>query len=143
MNTPVIGHAETDADIRACFPVMSQLRPHVSENELLAAVQRMRGEGYKVVALSVDGKVEAVAGYRIIEMLRTGSMLEIDDLVTSDATRSKGYGRQLFDWIHQEARHQGCSVIELDSSVHRVDAHRFYFRQRMHILAFHFSMAVT
>jgi phytoene dehydrogenase-like protein len=34
------------------------------------------------------------------------------------------------------------SAVELDSAVHRAQAHRFYFRQRMHVLAFHFAMEV-
>ena len=114
--TTSIHRASTDAQIGDCFAVMSGLRPHL---------------------------VEAVAGYRVIEMLRTGRMLEIDDLVTAAATRSGGFGKALLDWIINEARSQGCSVVELDSAVHRADAHRFYFRQKMHVLGFHFSTSLN
>lgn len=78
-----------------------------------------------------------------MEMLRTGKMVEIDDLVTSARTRSSGYGKALIDWIAAEARAENCSVLELDSGVHRADAHRFYFRERMHVLGFHFSTALS
>jgi GNAT superfamily N-acetyltransferase len=69
-------------------------------------------------------------------------MLEVDDLISAADARSKGYGKQLLDWCYDLARRNGCSVVELDSAVHRADAHRFYFRERMHVLAFHFSRTV-
>lgn len=137
-----IRKALSDEDILACHPVMAELRPHVGAGELVAAVRRMEKEGYTLASLADDDGVQAVVGYRIIEMLRTGRMLEIDDLVTSNRARSKGYGKRLHDWVMQEARANGCSVVELDSAVHRADAHRFYFRERMHVLGFHFSISI-
>jgi GNAT superfamily N-acetyltransferase len=103
----------------------------------------MEAEGFRLVFLSSGPTVKAVAGYRITEMLRTGKMLEIDDLVTAKSARSGGFGEQLFTWIMQEARASGCSVVELDSAVQRADAHRFYFKQRMHVLGFHFSTTLS
>ena len=35
-----------------------------------------------------------------------------------------------------------CTVIDLDSGVQRHDAHRFYFRERMHISSHHFTKAL-
>jgi len=103
----------------------------------------MEKEGYRLAFLSASGRVQAVVGYRIIEMLRTGKMLEIDDLITSSEARSSGYGRLLHHWVLEEARENHCNFVELDSAVHRADAHRFYFRERMHVLAFHFSISMA
>lgn len=139
----LVRRATTDAEINACFPVMRELRPHLRETDFVAAVRRMEGEGFRLAALTIDGAVQAVAGYRIIEMLRTGRMVEIDDLVTAQSTRSAGCGKALLDWIAAEARAEGCSVLELDSGVQRADAHRFYFRERMHVLGFHFSRTLA
>lgn len=139
---PRMHRATTDADILRCWPVLRQLRPELAADALLAAVRRMEAHGYRLVcAEDADGEVRAVAGYRITEMLRTGLMLEVDDLVTDAAARSGGYGRALLGWLVAEARAAGCSVVELDSAVHRHAAHRFYFREGMHILGYHFSLA--
>jgi hypothetical protein len=35
-------------------------------------------------------------------------------------------------------RAAGCELLDLDSATHRTEAHRFYLRERMPILAFHF-----
>ncbi|MCA1579948.1 MAG: GNAT family N-acetyltransferase [Acidobacteria bacterium] len=140
--THSIQRAVTDEEILSCHPILSELRSHIPASDLVPAVRRMEKEGYRLAFLSDSGKVQAVAGYRMIEMLRTGKMLEVDDLVTASETRSKGYGSVLLRWIFQEARENQCRFVELDSAVHRADAHRFYFRERMHVLGFHFSVAM-
>jgi GNAT superfamily N-acetyltransferase len=139
----MINVAESDAEIDSCFDVMSVLRPHLRREDFVALVRKMEPQGYRLAYLTADDAVQAVAGYRIIDMLRTGRMLEVDDLVTADSARSKGYGKQLLNWCYDLARSRGCSVVELDSAVHRADAHRFYFRERMYVLGFHFSHSIT
>jgi len=138
-----INVAESDGEIDSCFEVMSLLRPHLKREEFVRLVRSMEPQGYRLAYLIADDAVQAVAGYRIIDMLRTGRMLEVDDLVSAASARSKGYGKQLLNWCYDLARSSGCSVVELDSAVHRADAHRFYFRERMYVLGFHFSYTVT
>lgn len=138
-----IKNAESDLEIDACFPVMALLRPHLERSVFVALVTRMIGQGYRLGYVTSGGSVRAVVGYRIVEMLRTGPMLEIDDLVSDSSDRSKGYGKQLLDWCFEQARINKCSVVELDSAVGRADAHRFYFRERMHVLGLHFSRPVA
>jgi len=138
-----INVAQSDAEIESCFDVMSLLRPHLHRDDFVRLVRSMEPQGYRLAYLTADDTVQAVAGYRIIDMLRTGRMLEVDDLVSAESARSKGYGSALLNWCYELARTSGCSVVELDSAVHRADAHRFYFRERMHILGFHFSRTIT
>ncbi|MDQ2670036.1 MAG: GNAT family N-acetyltransferase [Gemmatimonadota bacterium] len=139
---PRIRPAITDDEVQRCWPVLRQLRPDLAPDALVPAVRRMERHGFRLVSAEDEqGVVRAVVGYRITEMLRTGTMLEIDDLVTDADARSGGYGSALFEWVLAEARAAGCSVVELDSGVQRHAAHRFYFRQRMHILGYHFSLA--
>ena len=134
--------ARTPEEIRRCHPVLAELRPHLDPDRLVALVTEMAGHGYRLIYLEEDGEVVAVAGYRITAMLRTGLMLEVDDLVTSEHARSKGHGKILLDWMAAEGRRAGCTVIELDSGTARHQAHRFYFREGMHILGYHFSRSL-
>lgn len=138
----LVKRATTNAQILACHPVMQQLRPQLAAKQFVSTIRRMGKEGYRLAFLSDSGEVEAVMGYRLVEMLATGPMMMIDDLVTAEGARSLGYGKALLDWAMDEAKKSGCSVVELDSAVHRAEAHRFYFRQKMHVLGFHFSIAV-
>jgi GNAT superfamily N-acetyltransferase len=66
----------------------------------------------------------------------------VDDLVTRDSDRSRGFGGELLDWLIKQARKNGCESLELDSGVQRFDAHRFYFTKRMSISSYHFRIRV-
>ena len=135
-----IALAKTDAEIRDCFPVMVQLRPKLVERDWVPQVRRMERGGFQLVALREDGVVRAVAGFRIYENLYAGRLLYVDDLVTDQNARSRGHGQELLLWLKERARANQCANLELDSGTHRVDAHRFYLRERMIIANFHFVM---
>jgi len=138
-----IKYAETDSEIERCFPVMVQLRPHLTLADFMERARRQRAqEGYHIAYVEEDGEVKAVAGFRITEMLSRGRYLYVDDLVTDAGERSMGYGDHLFMWLEDYARSHGCSRLDLESGVQRFDAHRFYFRRRMKIDAYHFSVNI-
>ncbi len=133
--------AEAEADIIRCWPVMAQLRPHIqSPAELVERVQRQRAEGYRLAFLEVGERVVACAGFRICEMLARGRNLYVDDLVTADAERSKGYGEVMLDWLVARAQAEGCDSLHLDSGTQRMAAHRFYVRYGLDIVSFHFAL---
>ena len=133
-----IALAQTDSNIARCFAVMAQLRPHLIESEFVARVRRMQQEGFHLTFLEESGAVRAVAGYRYYDKLFSDRNLYVDDLVTDATQRSRGHGAALLRWLADEARRHGCAQLELDSGVQRFEAHRFYFRERMHVSAYHF-----
>jgi GNAT superfamily N-acetyltransferase len=135
-----IAHATSQADILRCYPVMVQLRPHVEEKDFVARVKRQQQGGYELVFLEDGGSVRSVAGFRIAECLAWGKILYVDDLLTAEQSRSRGYGEQLFRWLTELARDRGCDQLHLDSGVQRFGAHRFYLANRMDIIAHHFGM---
>ena len=133
--------ATTDEEILSTRDVMLQLRPHIVSDDYLPAVKRMmESDGYHLAALQVDGIVRAVAGYRFMEMLYCGKILYVDDLNTDETSRSLGHGQNLMDWLKAEGRAHGCGQLHLDSGTHRESAHRFYFRERLTINAYHFHV---
>jgi hypothetical protein len=135
--------AKTAAEIRRCYRVMRQLRPHLTAATFLSRVQSQRVQGYRLAFLEASGEVRAVAGYRISECLAWGRFLYVDDLVTGEASRSKGHGRALFDWLVAEAVREECRELHLDSGVQRFGAHRFYLARRMDITCHHFGLKLA
>lgn len=103
----------------------------------------MTTDGLKLLALSAEDTIRAVAAYRVMNMLYCGSLLYIDDLVTDERVRSQGYGAQLIARLKEEGRALGCSEIQLISRVTREQAHRFYFRQGFGIECFHFRAKIS
>jgi GNAT superfamily N-acetyltransferase len=138
-----ISLARSDDDVRRCFTVMRELRTHLADAaELIGRVRDQAAEGYKLAFLEEGGEVRAVAGFRIFRTLADGRAMHIDDLVTDGRQRSRGYGDRLFDWLVSYARTEGCARVRLDSGVQRFDAHRFYLRKRMSIVAHHFVLEI-
>jgi GNAT superfamily N-acetyltransferase len=135
-----LGLAETKEQFLRCYPVMVELRPHLNAAQFLAAVQRQQREGYQLLYLEDADEVRALAGFRLQEMLAQGRFLYVDDLITAATQRSRGYGEALIEWLKEYARAAQCVTLQLDSRVHRFDAHRFYFTQRMWISAYHFEL---
>lgn len=143
MTKPRIAIAKTPDEIRRCYPVMRELRTHITaEQDFVDRVLRQQKEGYHLAFLEADGEVCAAAGYRVLESLFSGKNLYVDDLVTRERDRSRGFGGELIDWLIEQARQQGCETLELDSGVQRFDAHRFYFTKRMSISSYHFRIKI-
>lgn len=126
--------------IRACFPVMKELRPHLSEEEFVEQVSRqMKNHGYTLVYIAHQGQVVAAAGYRVAEYLAWGKALYVDDLATHSSARKHGHGGKLLDWLLEHAQTLGCDQFHLDSGVHRHDAHRLYLGRKLQITSHHFA----
>lgn len=134
-----IFHAESDPQIAATFEVMQQLRPHLDRDRYVATIRGlMASDGLRLLALSDQDAVVAVASWRVMNMLYCGRLLYVDDLVSDERARSHGYGAMLIARLKEEGRALGCSEIQLISRVTREQAHRFYFREGFGIECFHF-----
>jgi len=136
--------AQTDSEIAQCYLVMMQLLPDLQKDEFVCRIKRLMSKGYSLAYLRDDAGICAVAGFRIIEMLSSSEpYLVVDEMVTDEGKRSQGYGDYLFEWLITYAQQHACRQIHLDSSVRFVDAHRFYFRKRMHIQGYHFILPLN
>ena len=128
--------------IRAAWPLVAQLRPHLDADALVAQLQRQCGEGFRATILYDAGVPRAYAGWRVHENLVYGRHMYVDDLVTDETVRSRGYGKAMLDWLKVEAQRLGCTRLQLDSGTFRKDAHAFYLREGLRIEAFHFGIAL-
>jgi GNAT superfamily N-acetyltransferase len=134
----MISVATSDLEIAACYSLMRELRPHLAEEAFVARVRAQEKSGYRLAYLEENGGPVAVAGFRLSENLAYGRFLYVDDLVTGEPHRSKGYGARLLSWLAELAKKEGCTQLHLDSGVQRKEAHRFYQREGMNLASFHF-----
>jgi GNAT superfamily N-acetyltransferase len=125
------------------LPVLQELRPHVTAAAMTAIYAEGYPQGLRFLAAYDGPQCVGVAGWRLVATTFAGRKLYVDDLVTAEASRSKGVGRALLDELGARAAAAGCTLLDLDSGVHRKDAHRFYFRERLHIASYHFVREIT
>lgn len=132
---------ENEEEVAACFPLMQQLRPHLSsEDELVSRWRRQAAAGYRLMALwHADGPT-ALAGFRLQDNLMHGVHFYVDDLVTDEKARSTGQGRLMMDRLKSEARRSGCTRLVLDTPLTNMLGHRFYFRHGLLARALRFSI---
>lgn len=135
-----ISLANTPEQIGRCSSVMRELRPHIKAIDFAARVLNQQKEGYQLVFLETDGVIRAVAGFRLLNLLFSGRTLYVDDLVTRESDRARGFGAALFEWMVEYARGQDCEHLTLDSGVQRFAAHRFYLKRGMDITSHHFQL---
>jgi len=136
--------ATTKADIMRCFPVMAELRPHLVEGEFFERIRRQQKKsGYQLAFLEDSSAVKAVSGFRVTECLWSGKFFYVDDLVSAAGARNQGWGQRMMDWLFQRARQEGCREFHLDSGVQRFEAHGFYLKNRLHIVAYHFRRTLS
>lgn len=98
----------------------------------------MLREGAHLVHLVDENQVRALAVWRAYHTTYHGYRCYIDDLVTSEQHRSRGYGGTLLQHIVKLAEAFGCAVVALDSATHRDRAHAFYLREGFDKFAYHF-----
>jgi GNAT superfamily N-acetyltransferase len=132
----------SDQDIMSTYPVMSQLRPHVREEDYLSRIREMEGQGGKLIAVKENQDVLGCAFFRRETRLFTGPMIYVDDLVSDGNKRSKGVGHAMIEWIAEYCRIKGIKHLVLDSGVQREQAHKFYFREGFTITSFNFKKSI-
>lgn len=140
MSSEIVDLAPDDPRWESALPVLQELRPHLTEELLAQVLVEGEPQGLRFTAIFDEGRCVAVAGWRVIASTATLRKLYIDDLSTAAEARSRGYGHQLLRELAHRAGRLGCSVLDLDSGTQRHDAHRFYFRERMHISSYHFVL---
>lgn len=114
------------------------LRPQLPP-DYAAKMTRVYAGGGRMVVAAEGETVVGLAVWRSAENTFAGTYMYIDDLVTDDTRRSIGVGRAVLRRCEDIARELGCAEIVLDSGTQRVEAHRFYFRERYGVRAFNFS----
>jgi GNAT superfamily N-acetyltransferase len=97
-----------------------------------AAIARAVDSDASVVLIAeLDGEfVGLCTAYDDIESARFGRRVWVEDLAVDPDRRSLGIGKQLLDEAKAWGRARGATHLELDSSVARADAHRFYEREQ-------------
>jgi len=116
---------DSDDAIRAAYPVMAELRPHLAQADFLATVRAQERDGYRLLGGYASGRLVSLAGYRIARTLARGEHLFVDDLVTAKAAQRHGYGKAMLVRLARIAAEHGLSRLWLDS---RDTALTFYER---------------
>jgi GNAT superfamily N-acetyltransferase len=83
-----------------------------------------------LLAVADGGRVVGLCtAYYTIHAIRYGPRAWVEELAVHPEMRSQGIGSRLLRAAKDWARERGASHLKLDSSLARLDAHRFYERE--------------
>jgi GNAT superfamily N-acetyltransferase len=105
-------------------------------------MRQMFKEGAEMVTLMKNSEAKSLAVYRCHHTTFHGFRFYLDDLVTDESERGRGYEQKIISWCEARARERGCDTFDLESGVQRPMTHRFYFREGLTIFAFGFTKPV-
>jgi ribosomal protein S18 acetylase RimI-like enzyme len=115
------------------FELLKELRPHLTFPLFLEI--KNEASSYNLIGLKSGNQLVALMGYRIISDFVHGRHLYIDDLVTSQEFRSKGYGEKLLNRAEFLAKENMCSNLRLCTGIDNKNAMRFYEKNSWNLKA--------
>lgn len=118
---------KTEVELKECYPVLKELRPHLSYEEYINIYnQAHSNEGYEIIAIRKKNQVVALMGYRILSDFVRGRHLYIDDLVSTENARSQGLGAKLLKYAEDLAPELGCRTLRLCTEIENERGIQFY-----------------
>lgn len=114
---------KTIEDWKSAYPLVKQLRPHLTEDSYFNLLKKMSAyQGWVIM----DGTLKAFIGFEECLNFYNDKHIFVHDFVTNDKDRSNGYGEKLMEAIISYAKQNQFGYIALESGKQRYDAHRFY-----------------
>jgi len=114
------------AEFELAFPIVHQLRTHLTLQKFIDLVNEMRATNYQAICLFENEKIVSYAGLANLTNLYYGHHIWVYDLVTDENKRSNGYGKLLLEYIERHAKVNKLDCIALSSRFQLTQAHNFY-----------------
>jgi GNAT superfamily N-acetyltransferase len=105
-----------------------------------ALAEAIAGERSAVLIAEDSGAIVGIcAAYLDLSSVRYGLRCWVEDLAVDPGARSRGIGGALLDAASDWARERGATHLELDTSLARTDAQRFYERREPATVGYSYS----
>ena len=120
----------TESDFDVVIQLLQQLWPERNLN--LQALKSVFNVGlasldqYYLLSL-INGEATGFCSIGIrMSLYAEGNLAHIDELVVDESFRGMGIGKIFLEKAKIISKERGCEKIELESALHRDEAHRFY-----------------
>ncbi|WP_298536144.1 GNAT family N-acetyltransferase [uncultured Algibacter sp.] len=125
--------------IKDIIPLVQKLNGHqVSNSVLTERFVEMFSQNYECAGIYDSEKLIGICGLWFCTRHYSGRSVEPDHVFIDESYRSKGLGKQFFNWIYNYAVSKGCEAVELNTYVTNASSHKFYFNENFKILGYHF-----
>jgi GNAT superfamily N-acetyltransferase len=129
-------------EMGSVLPLFQQLYPTLTLEKFQEALSIKIPQGYRISALSDNGKLTAACGFWIGHRFYCNKFLQMDNFIVDQKHQSQGYGKHMVDWFKAHAKENQCDHIILDSLVENKRAHQFFAREGFIIRGHHINLAL-
>ena len=132
---------EKDTDI--CLELMNILENRTFDRDLFAGLfkEQLEDDKFACFLYEEEGKALGLINVKMEnELHHCAKVLFIKEFIVLPDCRSKGVGKQLFEYTLSYAKECGCIRAELETGMKRVRAHAFYEREGMIKDHFYYTM---
>lgn len=130
-------HLNNKLEMDTSFPIILELYPEMTLDAYQKMIQEMT-DNYGQIQVWENDQLVGVSGYWIGTKLWCGRYLEMDNVVVSSQSRSKGVGKLMCDYLTELAIEKKCNMMCLDAYTDNFGAGKFYINQGFVPRGFHF-----
>lgn len=131
-------------DLERCYPVMKELRPHLSFEDYISIYEQAHAsDGYEIVAIEDKEQILALMGYRFLSDFVRGKHIYVDDLVSTEKARSQGLGAELLKFAESVAEATECRSLRLCTGIENERGVQFYDRNGWTKRAFAYTKKIA
>ena len=126
-------------EIKSIIPLIQKLTNNKNSDELLKQrFAEMVTQNYECAVIYDGNKLIGVTGLWYCTRHYSGRSVEVDHVYIDDSYRSKGLGKQFFNWLYEYVKQKGYETMELNAYVQNYPSHKFYYNEGFQILGYHF-----
>ena len=126
-------------EINSIIPLIQKLTNNKNSDELLKQrFAEMVTQNYECAVIYDGNKLIGVTGLLYCTRQYSGRSVEVDHVYIDDSYRSKGLGKQFFNWLYEYVKQKGYETMELNTYVQNYPSHKFYYNEGFQILGYHF-----
>ena len=126
-------------DLDLMLPLIQELMGHKLEDDLLRhRFSEMFQQNYESFGIYDGDELIGIFGLWFRTRHYAGKSCEQDHVYILPEKRSKGLGREIFQWIFNYCQDRDIETYELNAYVTNYPSHKFYMNLGYEILGYHF-----
>lgn len=126
------------SDMVMILPFLRLLDNTIPEDVLQQRLADMQQSNYLCAGVYCKDELVGISGMWILNKYYVGKHIEPDNVIIYPEHRGKGAGEMLMRWMHDYAKEQGCTAMELNCYVSNHKGVAFWIKQGYRILGYHF-----
>jgi len=140
-----IKEIKTREEVVKTLAVLTQIYDNLNHQTYADNTLRMMENGYRMAAVFEDEnnlpnhKCIGVCGFRIIDKILHGRVLEIEDFMIDRQRRGIGVGKILIRFIEWQATTSGCHNIIGSLETKRLESQKIFTREKFLLDGFSFK----